>query len=134
MTLWRDIAELYDAEPEGEHFLGSIVTLGQIGHGPELITPYVLIDGQQRMTTLCILLAAIRDAARATTPDLAEQIQALYLTNQLMADLDRFKVLPTQGDRESFFEVIDSPRETSSSDRTGTHLFLGSAPGRVCNW
>src|SRR3974377_2407510 len=30
---------------------------------------------------------------------LSTQIQALYLTNQLMTGLDRFKVLPTQGDR-----------------------------------
>ena len=114
-TLWLDIMEVYESDVETEHFLGSIVTLGQIGRGPELITPYILIDGQQRITTLCVLLGAIRDIARGVAPDLATQIHALYLTNQLMTGLDRFKILPTQVDRAAFFEIIDNPNESATS-------------------
>ncbi|MDP9238070.1 MAG: DUF262 domain-containing protein [Chloroflexota bacterium] len=76
------------------------------------------------MTTLCILLAAMRDAARATLPDVATQIHALYLTNQLMTGLDRLKVLPTQADREAFFEVIESPRSSNTSPITAAYSYF----------
>jgi len=45
------------------HFIGSIVTM-QAHSVPEKVSKYLLIDGQQRLTTLLILLAVIRDRAK----------------------------------------------------------------------
>ncbi|MHB8630251.1 MAG: DUF262 domain-containing protein [Aggregatilineales bacterium] len=66
-VLWTDLEFLLEnTEPES-HFIGSIVTM-QTNSVPEGVTKYLLIDGQQRLTTIIILLSAMRDVA-ADTPD-----------------------------------------------------------------
>jgi uncharacterized protein with ParB-like and HNH nuclease domain len=50
------------------HFLGSIVTM-PTKSVPEGVTKYLLIDGQQRLTTLFILLALIRDINKKKQED-----------------------------------------------------------------
>ncbi|NUQ35895.1 MAG: DUF262 domain-containing protein, partial [Planctomycetaceae bacterium] len=57
--LWTDIAELMEG-PVVEHFIGPIVT-APARSVPEGVAKYLLIDGQQRITTLFVLLAAMRD-------------------------------------------------------------------------
>lgn len=65
---------------------------------PAGITKFTLIDGQQRLTTLLLLLAALRDEARAKgEATTADRIQQVYLTNQFQEGNDRFKLLPTEG-------------------------------------
>ena len=105
-ALWRDVAETYELGPQGRHFLGSIVTKSQPAT-PEGVSPFLVIDGQQRLTTLTILLGALRDAAHDTLPQLARKIQDLYLTNQYASGNSKYKVLPTQGDRDDYHAVIE---------------------------
>src|SRR5262249_61348448 len=62
-TLWNDLVEMQDAARSRSHFIGSIVTL-QTQSGPEGGPKYLLIDGQQRLTTTFILLTLLRDTAR----------------------------------------------------------------------
>ncbi len=115
--LWDDLVDLADPADESnpgprQHFLGSIVTAP--GHSvPEGVSKWVLIDGQQRMTTLLLLLAAIRDSARDEGKDrLANQIHDLYLTNQYQDGSDFYKLLPTKGteasggDRADFVSIV----------------------------
>ena len=59
-TLWSDLLELYLADKPRTHFVGSIVTM-PTNSAPEDITKYLLIDGQQRLTTIFILLVVLRD-------------------------------------------------------------------------
>jgi uncharacterized protein with ParB-like and HNH nuclease domain len=59
-TLWEDLMKLYNDEVEGSYFLGAIVTQSIPGTA-DGISPYLVIDGQQRLITLTILLAAMRD-------------------------------------------------------------------------
>src|SRR5438132_9955140 len=54
-TLLDDILELYELGSSNSHFLGSMVLLAE--HPSETL----IIDGQQRMVTLSLLLAAVRD-------------------------------------------------------------------------
>jgi hypothetical protein len=109
--LWSDITDLL-VEHEGEHhFLGSIVSKSFDATAGG-ITRFLLIDGQQRLTTLTLLIAAIRDALRdqedAESQMLARKLQDLYLTNQYETGNDYYKVLPTKADRDSYAAVIDS--------------------------
>lgn len=110
-ALWRDILMLLEEENPQPHFLGSIVT-SPANSVPEGVGKRLLIDGQQRLTTLMILLALVRDQARVSgNENLASQIQDLYLTNRYQSGNDHYKLLPTQGedpslsDRESFMRV-----------------------------
>lgn len=130
-TLWVDIVALTpvaDAIEGGgsppEHFMGAMVTAP--AHSvPEGVTKYLLIDGQQRLTTLLIFLAAIRDQAKATQDEkLASRIQEMYLTNRYQDGLDQYKLLPTQGnepthnDRTAFLAIMDGVTSLAASSGT----------------
>ncbi len=104
-VLWEDVLETYDHEDASRHFLGSIVTKAVTG-GPGDVARHILIDGQQRLTTLTILLAALRDVTAESNPELSAEISSLYTTNQFTKDNDRFKVLPTQVDRATYARII----------------------------
>src|SRR4051812_16780252 len=72
-TLWQDLMELCEDDTPRNHFIGSIVTMPS--HSvPEGVTKYIVIDGQQRLTTLLVLLACIRDRARTQSGNLADKI------------------------------------------------------------
>jgi uncharacterized protein with ParB-like and HNH nuclease domain len=109
-TLWQDLAELCEEENPRSHFIGSIVTMPS-KCVPEGVTKFILIDGQQRLTTLLVMLAAIRDKARKQPGNLADKIDDLLLRNRYQEGTDVYKLLPTQVDRPAFYAGMDaSPR------------------------
>src|SRR5947209_7126956 len=96
-VLWNDLAELCEMENPRTHFLGSMVTMPTTSV-PEGVTKYLLIDGQQRLTTIFILLAVLRDKARKNNQEkLADQITNTALVNPYEdeEELDYYKLLPT---------------------------------------
>ena len=103
--LWDDILEVYRLPSPQRHFIGSIVTQ-PIPDAPEKAAKHMLIDGQQRMTTLLLLLAVVRFHAEddASDPSLAKEIEETYLKNAFIADgsEERLKLRPTKRDSESF--------------------------------
>ncbi|WP_373481298.1 DUF262 domain-containing protein [Geminocystis sp.] len=104
--LWEDIIELYYSDNLYPHFMGSIVTM-QTESLPEGVTKFLLIDGQQRLTTIFILLAVLRD--KATSLDslqLAAEINDRFLVNAYSKESDYFKLNPTQVDRKSFYNIV----------------------------
>ena len=69
---------------------------------------FQLIDGQQRLTTLTILLSAIRDVARSRgLNDFADEVTEDYLLFKRKQGSDRYKVLPRLGDREVLTAMIE---------------------------
>ena len=105
-TLWGDIIETYRFQPTGGHFLGSIVSKSMSGT-PEGVSPFIVIDGQQRLTTLSIVLAALRDRIGTDKPKDAERLDDLCLINKYAYGEYHYKILPTQADRLAYFTVID---------------------------
>ena len=104
--LWDDIIELSRIDNPRTHFIGSIVTMPTISV-PEGVTKYLLIDGQQRLTTIFILLALLRDKAKHDGEyELSEEINNTLLVNPYKRDTDFYKIQPTQIDRESFQKLI----------------------------
>ena len=105
-TLWADVVEQSQQEDGRPHFFGSIVT-APAKSVPQGVGKYLLIDGQQRITTTQILLAAIRDCAgRSDDKRLRDRIDGQYLTNSYEHDDERLKLLPTQDDRSAFHAII----------------------------
>ena len=109
-VLWNDILELYEMENPRSHFLGSIVTMPTISV-PEGVTKYLLIDGQQRLTTLFIILSLLRDKAlQQGKSQLSEEIQKTLLTNPYKQGFDYFKLFPTNVDRDIFQRLINKEK------------------------
>jgi len=110
-TLFDDILELYELNSRNSHFLGSMVLLAEHNEADPL--PHTLvIDGQQRIVTLSLFLAAIRDVVKPSDPTFAGRIHSAYLMN---ANLDGVKVLTTHQDRDAFATVISISKEPEAS-------------------
>lgn len=81
MILWTDIKELYDSENPRQHFMGSLVTI-PAKSVPEGVAKFSLIDGQQRITTLYLILMAMGDLYKESGQiEKYEEIKNIYLVN-----------------------------------------------------
>jgi uncharacterized protein with ParB-like and HNH nuclease domain len=85
--------------------MGAIVTMPSKSV-PVGVAKHLIIDGQQRLTTLALLLCAIRDELPPDAKVERARIQNHYLTNDGYDNWDHFKLLPTQDDRECFKGLI----------------------------
>lgn len=115
LPLWEDISRKFAEYLEGQHdapvhFLGAMV-LDQKQSPTTHVERRQVIDGQQRLTTLQLFLAAFRDfCAEQQCDDLARECEGFTLNKGMMADPEneKFKVRPTQLDRPQFADVIAS--------------------------
>ncbi|MDG6974099.1 MAG: DUF262 domain-containing protein [Nitrososphaerota archaeon] len=111
--LWADISRKFQQQIDGAtdappHFLGALV-LEQKQTPITHVERRQIIDGQQRLTTLQVFLAAFRDfAAQEGSEALAQECETFLLNTGMMAnkDVDQFKVWPTQLDRFQFSSVV----------------------------
>lgn len=101
-TLWDDVLVQYDADEKSAHFMGTIVSV-PARSVPVGVSKYLIIDGQQRLTTVSILLAALRDTLDKNSSD---RIQEVYLTNRFRDPEDTLKFVPTQIDRDRYRAMI----------------------------
>jgi alkylated DNA nucleotide flippase Atl1 len=109
--LWRDILAQCEALAAGTtrsgHFLGSVV----IAPSPTLqaagVQRWLVVDGQQRLTTLMLALTAIRDHTHAVGLDAeADRIHRQYLVNEFRGGDDHLRLLPTQADRDGYRALV----------------------------
>ncbi len=102
-----DIVTLAEESEDAKHFLGPLVCT-PFKPVPGQVTPYQLIDGQQRLATLTIALAALRDTAKLNAlVGLADEIHEDYLVHRRRSGAQRFKVVPRPGDRIDYQTIIE---------------------------
>ncbi|MHB1327678.1 MAG: GmrSD restriction endonuclease domain-containing protein [Gemmatimonadales bacterium] len=115
--LWKDLERVADrllkspGTAQAPHFLGAVV-LQQLATQTSDLQQRTVIDGQQRLTTLQLLLDALHSEigqVGATMP--AARLKPLVANAEAFCreTADRFKVWPTNRDREAFNEVMDAP-------------------------
>lgn len=119
--LFRDVVRAGARRPTGHHFLGAIVCIPSADHALGFPKGLV-IDGQQRLATLILLLAAMRDHIRdrglTTVGGLtAEQIQDYYLTNRHLSGIDKYRLLLRSHDQEALRRLIDGKPDARFSKR-----------------
>ena len=113
--LWDDVvriateyAVMKDRDPESKpdvhHFLGAIVIVTKLST-PGDVTRREIIDGQQRLTTIQLLLSAVQEAVRKRShADMAEALRELVTNDsqRFVGKNERFKIWPARADRTAF--------------------------------
>ncbi|WP_169807086.1 GmrSD restriction endonuclease domain-containing protein [Micromonospora rosaria] len=117
--LWSDILELLDTTGTDSHFLGPIVLAPSHNMTASGVQSWLVVDGQQRLTTLSILLAAIRDLASGPSARLARKISTQYLINEFADGINSYTLLPTQADRAAWRAIIDRMPNAGGADKIG---------------
>lgn len=127
--LWNDIVEMQKKGRAG-HFVGSIVNIAEQVM-PTGIQKYMIIDGQQRMTTLSLLLLALRDYAIKDPDDAtinARRIDSMLLNNEYESGNERYKLLLTETDRDILIRLVEKmpiPVDTRSKLLDNYKFFAG---------
>ena len=127
--LWNDIVEMQKKGKVG-HFVGSIVNIAEQAM-PTGVQKYMIIDGQQRMTTLSLLLLALRDYAINNPEDTtinARRIDNMLLKNEYESGDERYKLLLTETDRDILMRLVEDkpiPDDTRSKLLDNYKFFAG---------
>jgi hypothetical protein len=98
--LLADIRAVAELDDRHMHFIGSILSSAS-GQGED--AELVLIDGQQRTTTLMLLVAALHHTVRETDPDLADELQRVLVHSH---DATRTKLRPHRAWASVFERVV----------------------------
>jgi len=120
--LWDDlletVASVVQAEQHQEagaevplpnHFLGAVVLDRSLSTGHE-VDERPLIDGQQRLTTLQLLLEAVRDVALALGAEQAAGLLGRLVSNDealVEETYQKYKVWPSHADRTAFVAAME---------------------------
>lgn len=109
--LWFDILRASKFKEKQNHFIGSIVyiDMGTPAGRPQQL---LLIDGQQRLTTISILLCAIKDYVQKFNLE-TKLINLAKIKNQFLYNSDeiyedRYKLLLNVQDKETYIKLIDN--------------------------
>lgn len=128
---WNDVREkaierLAGRERRFSHFMGAVV-LEPRSESSRRVTSFQVVDGQQRLTTFQLFLAAVRDyAKRREFTEIAERIEGFIFNDRphLMEDkeVEIYKVWPTEHDRELFEDIMKLSRENLRK-KYGQHFY-----------
>jgi Protein of unknown function DUF262 len=124
LPLWEDVERKFIEAIEGrndapKHFLGAMV-LDQKQTPTGHVVVRQVIDGQQRLITLQILLSAYRDFCKEQDCHaLAAECDKFLFNTGMMTDpnVDKFKVWPTQLDRQQFTDAVSAGSRQEISKR-----------------
>ncbi|GGE05311.1 Protein of unknown function [Gemmobacter megaterium] len=116
LPFWQDVEakaiEVLEGESKFQHYMGALI-LAPIGEAAQIgVTPKVqIVDGQQRLTTFQLFLAALREVAKTHGhDDIAAHVGGYLFNNLKTKDTDkltRFKLTPTPSDQKVFHDIME---------------------------
>ncbi len=114
--LWDDIIKIGGNDKMDGHFIGSILyVLDGITHSNNIL---LIIDGQQRLTTITLLFIALRNYLNDEDEFLEkfshQKIQNRYLINSDEKGDKKFKLILSEPDRDTLLSLIDENRRKPS--------------------
>lgn len=113
--LWDGILRIGETAAPSTHFTGSVVWIQDGTMSANGVTPLLLIDGQQRVTTLSLLFVALAEYARDHGDDRQRQplrfsydeiIDRGYLVDKYRDGEDHWRLTLSQGDKDTFRSIV----------------------------
>ncbi|TPH93553.1 DUF262 domain-containing protein [Helicobacter pylori] len=107
--LWDDIIKIGGNDKANGHFIGSILYVLD-GNMPS--SPLLIIDGQQRLTTITLLLTALRNHLSDEVK--RKEIENRYLINSDKDGDKKFRLILSESDKDTLLSLIDKDRRKPS--------------------
>ena len=120
----RLLDDIYDIMQSGDkHFLGTIVFMAAKSGGFAL-QEYIIIDGQQRLTTLMLILKALSVVAESVGDDCYHEIEEQYLHNKYCDEEFKVKLKPIKSDNNQFTLLLEDKIDEMDEDTHIYHNFM----------
>jgi len=116
--LWDDIMRTGTNDAIEAHFVGSIVYIEKGLYSVSSQSPLLVIDGQQRLTTVMLVLEALARHVGDTEPVdgfSAKKLRNYYLLNALEEGERGFKLLLTQTDKQSLLALMQQKQQPAAA-------------------
>ncbi len=105
--LWDDILRTGKDDDMKSHFIGSIVYIQDGIYRATKMSQLLVIDGQQRLTTIMLILEALAKHIEGNEPKKGIELRHDYLLNHLEVGESRFKLLLTETDKDSLLAILE---------------------------
>ena len=116
----RLLEDIYSILETGDkHFLGTIVFMAARSGGFAL-QEYIIIDGQQRLTTLMLLLKALSVVAQSVGDECYHEIEEQYLHNKYCDEEFKVKLKPIKSDNNQFLMLLNGKLDEMDEE---THIY-----------
>ena len=120
----RLLDDIYGIVQSGDkHFLGTIVFMAAKSGGFAL-QEYIIIDGQQRLTTLMLILKALSVVAESVGGDCYHEIEEQYLHNKYCDEEFKVKLKPIKSDNNQFLLLLEDKIDEMDEDTHICHNFM----------
>ncbi len=120
----RLLDDIYGIMQSGDkHFLGTIVFMAAKSGGFAL-QEYIIIDGQQRLTTLMLILKALSAVAKSVGDDCYHEIEEQYLHNKYCDEEFKVKLKPIKSDNNQFLLLLEDKIDEMDEDTHIYHNFM----------
>lgn len=128
--LLKDIIRISKNDNLQGHFLGSIVYFQEDIHTISDVPKLLVIDGQQRLTTVSLLILALSHFLKNNPVELDTNANKLFNYYLLNSDEDndlRYKLMLTRGDKQSYINLLNEiPQEDTMNRVTENYKFFAS--------
>lgn len=128
--LLKDIIRISKDDNLQGHFLGSIVYFQEDIHTISDVPKLLVIDGQQRLTTVSLLILALAHFLKNNPVELDTNANKLFNYYLLNSDEDndlRYKLMLTRGDKQSYINLLNEiPQEDTMNRVTENYKFFAS--------
>ena len=124
--LWDDIIRTGKNDAISVHFIGSIVYIEEGLSNNTVQSPQLVIDGQQRLTTVTLLIAALAKALGDNEPVdgfSARKLRNYYLLNPEEIGERHYKLLLSQTDKTSLTAIVGESEQPQNHSIRVTQNF-----------
>ena len=110
LQLWEDILRAGMSDEITAHFVGSIVYVEKGLYSVSSQTPLLVIDGQQRLTTVMLIIEALARALGENEPIdgfSAKKLRNYFLLNPLEEGEKKYKLILSETDKTTLTALLD---------------------------